>query len=454
MAEAAPTADQQREQLNTGVKPVAESHRFDEAKLAAWLQAHVEGFEGPLEVRQFKGGQSNPTYQLVTPGRTYVMRRKPPGKLLPSAHAVDREFKVINALYPTGFPVARPYGLCLDEGVIGTMFYVMEMVEGRILWDQTLPAYEPAERHAIFMGTAKTLADLHNTDVEAVGLGDFGRPGNYFERQVSRWSKQYRASETEVRPEMNRLIDWLPKTLPQDDQTTIVHGDYRLDNVVLHPTEPRVIAVLDWELSTLGNPLADFTYVLTNWINGGVSGIADLTAHGIPTIDEFVAEYCRLTGRPGIENLDWYLAYNLFRLAATSVVIRRLLLRFMAQMLGRLAAQAVWAVSCGRAGQRGLPRFPRHGRTDQDAALRLSDQRAGVRGRLRPHPGPGSRLLGRPPADEAWRDQPPRRRPRRLFPTRTGISSKSSPAPMAAGRQRPIPQRTKQSATARPSACA
>jgi aminoglycoside phosphotransferase (APT) family kinase protein len=309
------TAEQEREQLNTGTKEVAEAHRFDEARLAAWMQANVEGYQGPLEVRQFKGGQSNPTYQLVTPGKKYVMRRKPPGKLLPSAHAVDREFKVINALYPTGFPVARPYGLCVDEAVTGTMFYVMDMVEGRILWDQTLPTYPPAERRAIYMAKLKTLADLHNTDYVAVGLADFGRPGNYFARQIDRWTKQYKASETVRHEDMERLIAWLPTTVPNDETTTIVHGDYRLDNMVLHATEPRVIAVLDWELSTLGNPLADFTYLLMNWVNGAISQIPDLTAHGIPTIDEYVAEYCRLTGRDGLPALNWYFAYNGFRLA-------------------------------------------------------------------------------------------------------------------------------------------
>ncbi len=309
------TAEQQREQLNTGTKAVAESHRFDEQRLLGWMQANVEGFEGPLEVRQFKGGQSNPTYQLVTPTKTYVMRRKPPGKLLPSAHAVDREYKVITALYPTGFPVARSYGLCTDDAVIGTWFYVMDMVEGRILWDQSLPGYEPAERHAIFMAKLKTLADLHNTDYAAIGLADFGRPGNYFGRQVDRWSKQYRASETDKIETIDKLMDWLPQTLPADDLTSIVHGDYRLDNMVLHATEPRVIAVLDWELSTLGNPLADFTYLLMNWVNGTVSTIPDLKAHGIPTLDEYVAEYCRLTGRDALPDLNWYFAYNGFRLA-------------------------------------------------------------------------------------------------------------------------------------------
>lgn len=308
-------AEQQREQLNTGTKEVAESHRFDEAALDAWMKANVEGYAGPLEVRQFKGGQSNPTYQLVTPTKKYVMRRKPPGKLLPSAHAVDREYKVITALGTTGFPVAKTYGLCTDEGVIGTMFYVMDMVEGRILWDQSLPQYEPAERRAIFMAKLKTLADLHNTDYEKIGLGDYGKPGNYMGRQVDRWTKQYKASETQHIEEMERLIDWLPKTLPPQERTSIVHGDYRLDNMIFHPTEPRVVAVLDWELSTLGEPLADFTYLLMNWVNGTIAQIPDLKEHGIPTVEEYVEEYCRLTGRSGMPDLDWYFAYNIFRLA-------------------------------------------------------------------------------------------------------------------------------------------
>ena len=309
------TDEQQREQLNTGTKPVAESHRFDEAAMTRWLEANVPGFEGPLEVRQFKGGQSNPTYQLVTPNKKYVMRRKPPGKLLPSAHAVDREYKVITGLYPTGFPVARTYGLCEDPAVLGTMFYVMDMVEGRVLWDQTLPQYEPRERRAIFMAKLKTLADLHNTDYAAIGLGDYGKPGNYMGRQVDRWTKQYRASETERIEEIERLIEWLPRTVPPQERTSIVHGDYRLDNMVMHPTEPRVLAVLDWELSTLGEPLADFTYLLMNWFNGALASLSDLASHGIPSIEEYVQEYCRLTGRSGVPDLNWYFAYNTFRLA-------------------------------------------------------------------------------------------------------------------------------------------
>jgi aminoglycoside phosphotransferase (APT) family kinase protein len=309
------TAEQEREQLNSGTKDVAEAHRFDEAKLFAWMQANVEGFEGPLEVRQFKGGQSNPTYQLITPAKKYVMRRKPPGVLLPSAHAVDREFKLLSGLYPTGFPVARPYALCEDDAVIGTMFYVMDMVEGRILWDQSLPAYTPAERMPIYMAQVKTLADLHNTDYVAAGLADYGRPGNYFARQISRWTKQYKASETEVFPHIDELIEFLTNSVPEDDQTTIVHGDYRLDNMIMHATEPKVTAVLDWELSTLGNPMADFTYFLMNWINGSLATIEDKAAHGAPTAEEVVAYYCQLTGRDGVPDLNWYFSYNAFRLA-------------------------------------------------------------------------------------------------------------------------------------------
>ncbi|HSV02062.1 MAG TPA: phosphotransferase family protein [Phenylobacterium sp.] len=308
-------AERAREQANTGTDAVPEAQRFDEASLDRWMKANVAGYAGPLEVRKFKGGQSNPTYQLITPARKYVLRRKPPGKLLPSAHAVDREYRVITALYPTGFPVAKTYGLCTDDAVVGTWFYIMDNVEGRILWDQSLPQYDPAERNGIFRAKIKTLADLHNTDYVKIGLEDFGKPGNYMGRQVDRWTKQYKASETEHIPEMEKLIEWLPKTLPAQERTSIVHGDYRLDNMVIHPTEARVIAVLDWELSTLGEPLADFTYMLMNWVNGAISHIPDLKAHGIPTLEETVELYCELTGRSGVPDLNWYYAYNTFRLA-------------------------------------------------------------------------------------------------------------------------------------------
>ncbi|KRB86953.1 aminoglycoside phosphotransferase [Sphingomonas sp. Root710] len=306
-------AGQQHEALNSGTKTVADTHKFEEARLASWMQSNVEGYHGPLEVRQFKGGQSNPTYQLVTPAKKYVMRRKPPGKLLPSAHAVDREYRVITALYPTGFPVAKSYGLCTDDAVIGTWFYVMEMVEGRVLWDQSLPQNAPVERRAIYMAQVKTLADLHNIDHAAIGLADFGRPGNYFARQIARWTKQYEASGAPRVEEIDRLIDWLPATVPDDDRSSIVHGDYRLDNMVFHPTQSRVAAVLDWELSTIGNPLADFAYLLFNWHAGIITAIPDLTTHGIPTVEEYVEEYCRLTGRSGLPDLDWYFAYCSFR---------------------------------------------------------------------------------------------------------------------------------------------
>ena len=315
MAAEVATPEQEREAANSGTKDVAESHRFDEAALLGWMQANVDGFEGPLEVRQFKGGQSNPTYQLITPAKKYVLRRKPPGKLLPSAHAVDREYKVITALHPTGFPVAKSWGLCTDDAIIGTWFYVMDMVEGRILWDQTLPQYDPAERRAIYLAKINTLADLHNTDHIAIGLGDYGKPGNYMGRQVDRWTKQYKASETVHLPEMERLIEWLPQSLPEQERTSVVHGDYRLDNMVLHATEPRVAAVLDWELGTLGEPLADFTYLLMNWVNGSIAALPDLKAHGIPTIDEAVETYCTRTNRPGLHHLDWFFSYNMFRLA-------------------------------------------------------------------------------------------------------------------------------------------
>jgi aminoglycoside phosphotransferase (APT) family kinase protein len=296
--------------------PVAEAHRFEEGSLAAWMAANVAEYHGPLQVREFVGGQSNPTYQLVTPTHAYVLRRKPPGRLLRSAHAVDREYRVISALHPTGFPVPRPYAFCADEAVIGTVFYVMEMVEGRILWDAALPDSAPDERRAIHAATLRTLADLHNADWRAIGLDGFGAPGNYMLRQIDRWTKQYRASETARMETVERLIDWLPRTAPEDDRTTIVHGDYKLGNMVMHGTQPRVAAVLDWELATLGNPLADFAYLMMPWVNGPIAAVADLAAHGIPTVDDCVEEYCRLTRRAdGLPNLDWFFAFNFFRLA-------------------------------------------------------------------------------------------------------------------------------------------
>jgi aminoglycoside phosphotransferase (APT) family kinase protein len=293
--------------------------KVDEIKLAAWMNENVAGFEGPVEVLKFAGGQSNPTYRINAKSGSYVLRRKPFGPLLPSAHAVDREYKVIAGLHPTGFPVAKPYGLCTDDGIIGSWFYIMAMVEGRTIWDGSMPGSNPTERRAIYEAMIDTLAALHNIDVEATGLSDYGKPGNYFGRQVDRWTKQYRASETEVMPEMERLIEWLPKTLPEQTRTSIVHGDYRIDNMIFASDAPKVLAVLDWELGTLGDPLADFTYVAMAWVteNGGRSGVMDIdrAALGIPELDEMVTRYCAATGRDGIPDINWYFAYNFFRLA-------------------------------------------------------------------------------------------------------------------------------------------
>ncbi|MEO0998260.1 MAG: phosphotransferase family protein, partial [Pseudomonadota bacterium] len=249
----------------SGTKDVVSAHRFDEQRLSDYLTATVPEIDGPLVVRQFKGGQSNPTYRLEGPGGRYVLRRKPPGKLLPSAHAVDREFRVLSALHGAGFPVPRPFVLCEDESIVGTMFYVMECVDGRIFWDLDLPGLEPAERGAIYDTVNATLARLHNYDYAELGLEDFGKPGNYFGRQISRWSKQYVASATETIEPMDRLIDWLAANIPDDDSTSIVHGDFRLDNMIIHPERPEVLAVLDWELSTIGHPLADLTYHMMAW---------------------------------------------------------------------------------------------------------------------------------------------------------------------------------------------
>ncbi|MGI4733060.1 MAG: phosphotransferase family protein [Janthinobacterium lividum] len=292
--------------------------RLDVARLAEWMAANVAGFAGPLTYAKFAGGQSNPTYRIDAASGAYVLRRKPFGPLLPSAHAVDREYRLIDGLYPTGFPVARPYALCTDEGVIGAMFYVMGLAEGRNLWDGTLPDYTPAERTGIYHAMVDTLAALHTTDVQAAGLADFGRPGNYFERQVARWTKQYRASETETMPEVERLIEWLPRTVPPQTATSIVHGDYRIDNMIFAADAPRVVAVLDWELSTLGDPLADFSYFLMSWVTQpeARSGVMGRTGPetGIPTIEAITQRYCAATGRDGVPDLNWYFSYNLFRL--------------------------------------------------------------------------------------------------------------------------------------------
>ncbi|MDE2299094.1 MAG: phosphotransferase family protein, partial [Burkholderiales bacterium] len=286
---------------NTGTKPVAEQHAFDTGALQAFLEARLPGFAGPLTVEQFKGGQSNPTYKLVTPGAAYVMRSKPgpAAKLLASAHAIDREFTVMRALHGSGVPVPAMHLLCEDEAVIGRAFYVMEFVEGRVLWDQSLPSIAVAQRAAYYDEMNRVIAALHKVDVNAAGLAGYGKPGNYFERQIGRWAKQYQASITQPIDAMERLAEWLPAHIPASGrdpaQVSVVHGDYRLDNLVFHPAEPRIIAVLDWELSTIGHPLADFSYHCMSWhIPPGVfRGIGGLDHHalGIPTEGEYVARY-------------------------------------------------------------------------------------------------------------------------------------------------------------------
>jgi aminoglycoside phosphotransferase (APT) family kinase protein len=318
-------------QAFVGTKPMAASHAFDVARLEQWMNEHVAGFQGPLTVLQFKGGQSNPTYWLKGLEQQYVLRSKPGpvAKLLPSAHAIEREFRVMRALAGTDVPVAQMEALCEDEAVIGRAFYVMAFVEGRVLWDQSLPDLPKAERAAYYDELNRVIAALHDIDPAAIGLADYGKPGNYFERQISRWTKQYLSSVTQPIEAMDRLIEWLPLNLPasakDDSRPSIVHGDYRLDNVIFHPTEARILAVLDWELSTIGHPLADFSYHCMSWhipqATGRGIGGCDLASLGIPLEQDYVRRYVdRLPGRFQAVDLatDWnfYLAYNLFRIAA------------------------------------------------------------------------------------------------------------------------------------------
>ncbi|WCM95179.1 phosphotransferase [Acidovorax sp. NCPPB 2350] len=313
-----------------GTRPVSGPHAFDADALSAWMEAQVEGFSGPLTVEMFKGGQSNPTYKLNTPARSYVMRAKPGpvAKLLPSAHAIEREFQVMGGLAGTPVPVPRMLALCEDESVIGRAFYVMDFMQGRVLWDQALPGMEPGERAALYDEMNRVIAALHTVPYAARSLAGYGKPGNYFERQIGRWSKQYVASVTQPIEAMERLMEWLPAHMPasarDEGRVAIVHGDFRLDNLMFHPTEPRVIAVLDWELSTLGHPLADFSYHCMAWhippgMFRGIGGL-DHAALGIPSEDEYIRRYCERTGfaTPGALRADWnfYLAYNLFRLAS------------------------------------------------------------------------------------------------------------------------------------------
>ncbi|MBB3192886.1 aminoglycoside phosphotransferase (APT) family kinase protein [Roseateles terrae] len=313
----------------TGTRALAQP--MDLSALQDWLTREIPGFAGPLTVEQFKGGQSNPTYKLITPDAQYVMRSKPApvAKLLPSAHAIEREFTVMRALAGSDVPVPQMLALCEDESIIGRAFYIMEFVQGRVMWDQTIPGASNAERTAIYDEMNRVIAALHKVDVNAVGLEQYGKPGNYFERQIGRWSKQYQASVTGPNEAMDRLIDWLPQHIPasarDEREVSIVHGDYRLDNLVFHPTEPRVLAVLDWELSTLGHPLADFSYHCMSWHirqSGAARGLGgvDLAGLGIPDELSYVRRYCERTGRGDAATVmkDWnfYLAYNLFRIAA------------------------------------------------------------------------------------------------------------------------------------------
>ena len=299
---------------------VAPLHPFDTAALARYLQDIGVAGAGELAVMQFQGGQSNPTYRVTAGTRRMVLRRKPPGALLPSAHAVDREYRVMKALAGTGVPVPRMIALCEDSAVIGTPFYLMEHVDGRVLWDPTLPAMSPAERGAHYDELNRVIAALHAVDYGAVGLGDYGRVGGYVERQIARWSKQYESGSAARIPSMDRVIEWLPRHLPKDEETTIVHGDFRIDNVIFHPTEPRILAVLDWELSTLGHPLSDLAYHVMAWRlkAGEFRGLADcdFAALGIPDEAQYVAAYCRRTGRTRIADWDFYLIFNMFRITA------------------------------------------------------------------------------------------------------------------------------------------
>ncbi|ELX08203.1 aminoglycoside phosphotransferase [Janthinobacterium sp. HH01] len=347
-----------------GTKQVSARHQFDVAALDAWLRRHVAGYpDGALVVQQFKGGQSNPTYKLGIAGRHYVLRTKPApaAKLLPSAHAIEREYRVMDALSKHGFPAPRQIALCTDEEVIGRAFYVMEFVEGRVLWDQALPGMTPAERGAIYDELNRVIAQLHTVDYAAIGLADYGKPGNYFARQIERWSKQYLAAQTETIAAMDELIAWLPAHIPPGEDTAIVHGDFRLDNMLFHPTEPRILAVLDWELSTLGHPFADFSYHCMSWhiAPGQFRGIAglDLQALGIPSQQEYIARYAERTGKTiRLEDFNFYLAFNMFRLAS---IMQGIMKRYVdgtaasAQALesGRMArpmAELAWAYACGK----------------------------------------------------------------------------------------------------------
>lgn len=317
------SADFDRQRDFTGTRAPSAAVAFNEKHLTAWMEKQIASFQGPLIIEQFKGGQSNPTFLLRTPHHLYVLRRKPPGNLLPSAHAVDREFRVMAALYQAGYPVAAPLALCLDETVIGSIFYVMAHVAGRVLWDPAMPGSNIDERQAVFSAMNTTLASLHCFEPAGLNLSDFGRAEAYVARQIARWSKQYVASRTSDIPEMDRLAAWLPTALPPEPPARLVHGDFRLDNLILDVDQPKILAVIDWELATLGDPLADFTYHLMQWIlppapsGGGIASLKgiDLSALGIPHLEEYARDYAAKTGFDPLPYLDFYFAYNLFRLA-------------------------------------------------------------------------------------------------------------------------------------------
>jgi aminoglycoside phosphotransferase (APT) family kinase protein len=313
-----------RQSLFAGTRSVAPALQFDSARLETYLAGKLNGFAGPIKIEQFKGGQSNPTYKLETRAARYVLRRKPPGPLLPSAHAIEREYRVTEALYRSGFPVPRPLVLCEDSTVVGTAFYLMEHVEGRVFWEPYAPGLSAMERRALFDSLNETIARLHSFNPEALGLSDFGRPEGYVSRQIKRWSAQYRASQSEEIEEMERLMAWLPQVAPTHSQPALIHGDYRLDNCIVHAEEPRIAAVLDWELSTIGDPIADFTYHLMQWHmpeNPDGGGVGSLKGHeddapGLPSFANYIESYCARRGLSGIPDLNVYLAYNFFRLAA------------------------------------------------------------------------------------------------------------------------------------------
>lgn len=311
--------------MNEGT--IATGERMDVQAIGCWAEANVDGFRGPFTMMKFAGGQSNPTYLIEAASSSYILRRQPFGPLLPSAHAVDREYRLISTLHPLGFPVPRPYGLCTDPSVIGAMFYIMEYVLGRNFTEGAPSSLCPADRRAAYYAMVDTLAALHRIDPQPVGLADFGRPGNYFERQISRWTKQYRATATDTINEMEQLIEWLPRRAPTQSGTALIHGDYRIDNVIFAPDRAEIIGVIDWELSTLGDPLADFSYFALNWVGPAIGKskvvALDLVALGIPTLEEIIERYCAAVGWKSMPDLDWYFAYNCFRLACILQGIRK-----------------------------------------------------------------------------------------------------------------------------------